>query len=101
MTGPLVMVLAAAAGLFLVGLFGVLARRTIVMQLISLEIMLAGPALAFVAAGAHHGTVTGTGMFILVLALAAAEVALGLAIYLRLRRHGTGSDSDAARGLRG
>ncbi|MFP4044997.1 MAG: NADH-quinone oxidoreductase subunit NuoK [Rhodosalinus sp.] len=94
-------ILAISAGLFAVGLFGVLARRTILMQLISLEIMLAGPALAFVAAGAHHGMVEGTAMFLIVLSLAAAEVALGLAIYLHLRRHESGGDADAATRLRG
>ena len=94
-------ILAISAALFAVGLFGVLARRTILMQLISLEIMLTGPALAFVAVGAHHGTVEGTAMFLIVLALAAAEVALGLAIYLHLRRHEGGGDADAARRLRG
>ena len=97
--------LALSAGLFVTGLFGVLARRTIVLQLISLEIMLTGPALAFVAAGAHHGLAEGTAMFLLVLALAAAEVALGLAIYLHLRRHApeaeAGGDADTARRLRG
>jgi len=92
--------LVLSAGLFLAGLFGVAARRTILMQLISLEVMLAGPALGFVAAGAHHGSVEGSAMFILVLGLAAAEVALGLAIYLHMRR-ATGGDSDAARRLRG
>lgn len=93
--------LAISAGLFLTGLFGVLARRAILVQLLSLEIMLAGPALAFVAAGAHHGVVEGTAMFLLVLCLAAAEVALGLALYLRLRRQGTDGDADAASRLRG
>ena len=93
--------LALSAGLVLTGLFGVLARRTMLVQLIALELMLAGPALAFVAIGAHLGGPEGTAMFVLVLALAAAEVALGLALYLRLRRlRGTG-DADAARGLRG
>jgi len=99
MTG-LTAVLALSAALFATGLFGVLARRTIVMQLLSLEIMLSGPALAFVAAGAHHGLVEGTAMFLLVLALAAAEVAVGLAIYLHLRRN-TGGDADSIRDLRG
>jgi len=98
MTG-LGIVMALSAGLFAVGLFGVLARRTILMQLISLEIMLAGPALAFVAVGAHHGMVEGTAMFLLVLAMAAAEVALGLAIFLQLRRF-RGGDADAADSLR-
>jgi NADH-quinone oxidoreductase subunit K len=94
-------ILALAAGLTFTGLAGVMARRSILMQLISLEVMLTGPALAFVAVGAHHGAVEGVAMFLLVLALAAAEVAIGLAIYLHLRRHASGGDADAARRLRG
>jgi len=98
---PLHALLVLSGGLFLAGLLGVLARRTILMQLIGLEIMLSGPALAFIAAGAHHGTVDGAAMFLLVLALAAAEVAIGLAIYLYLRRHESRGDADIARRLRG
>lgn len=99
--GPLAIVLVLSAGLFAAGLFGLLARRTIIFQLIALEIMLTGPALLFVAAGAHHGLVAGQAMFVLVLALAAAEVALGLALYLRLTRLTGSPDSDAASGLKG
>lgn len=94
-------ILALAAGLFLAGLFGVLARRAILVQLLALELMLAGPALAFVAVGAHYGTAEGGAMFLLTLGLAAAEVAVGLAIYLHLRRRGRGGDSDAAARLKG
>lgn len=97
----LYILLTVSAGLFAAGLFGVLARRTILFQLVSLEIMLTGPALAFIAAGAHHGAVQGQAMFLLVLALAAAEVALGLALYLRIRRVNRSGDSDAANLLRG
>jgi len=92
--------LVLAAGLFSVGLFGVLARRPILFQLLSLEVMLSGPALAFVAAGAFHGDPAGQGMFLLVIVLAAAEVALGLALYLRLRRSTDVTDSDAVNRLR-
>ena len=97
---PLNILLVLSAGLFFAGLFGVAARRTILMQLISLEVMLSGPALGFIAVGAYHGSVEGTGMFLMVLGLAAAEVALGLAIYLHMRR-ATGGDSDLANRLRG
>ena len=93
--------LAIASGLFAAGLFAVLARRGILFQLIGLEVMLSGPALAFVAAGAHHGDAGGQGMFVLVLTLAAAEVAIGLALYLRIRRDAKTDDSDAVSGLRG
>jgi NADH-quinone oxidoreductase subunit K len=94
-------ILLLAAGLFALGLFGVLARRGILFQLVSVEVMLSGPALAFVAAGAHHGDPGGQGMFVLVLALAASEVALGLALYLRIRRAFGDDDSDAVSALGG
>jgi NADH-quinone oxidoreductase subunit K len=90
-----------AAGLFAIGLFGVLARRGIMFQLISLEVALSGPALAFIAAGAYHGDAGGQGMFILTLTLAAAEVAVGLALLLRIRRVAGTDDSDAISGLKG
>jgi NADH-quinone oxidoreductase subunit K len=96
----LVASLALATGLFAVGLFGLMVRRGILMQIIALEVMLTGPALAFVAAGAHHGDPGGQGMFVFVLVLAAAEVALGLALYLRLGRVADTADSDSVRALR-
>jgi NADH-quinone oxidoreductase subunit K len=89
-----------SAGLFAIGLFGVLSRRAILFQLLSLEVMLSGPGLAFVAAGAWHGDPQGQGMFIFVLILAAAEVAIGLALYLRLRRLADAADSDTISILR-
>jgi NADH-quinone oxidoreductase subunit K len=93
--------LLVAAGLFAVGLFGVLARRDIMFQLIALEVALCGPALAFIAVGAFRGDAAGQGMFVLTLTLAAAEVPIGLALLLRIRRMvGTG-DSDAVSGLKG
>lgn len=94
-------ILALSVALTAVGLFGLLARRTILFQLLSLEVMLTGPALAFIAAGAHHGVADGQAMFVLVLVIAAAEVAVGLALYLRLRRGTGSSDSDAISGLKG
>ncbi len=96
----LILALLLAAGLFAVGLFGVLARRAILFQLLSLEVMLSGPALAFVAAGTWHGDAGGQGMFVFVLVLATAEVALGLSLYLRLRRCVDVLDSDSVSGLR-
>lgn len=90
-----------AAGLFAVGVFGVLARRSILFQLISLEVALSGPALAFVAAGAHHGDPAGQDMFVFVLTLAAAEVAVGLALFLRIRRAQGDDNSDDVSELKG
>jgi NADH-quinone oxidoreductase subunit K len=100
MSGFLTPALVIAAGLFAVGLWGLVARRGVLFQIIALEIMLTGPALAFVAAGAHHGDPGGQGMFVFVLVLAAAEVALGLALYLRLSRYADTTDADTIRELR-
>ena len=97
--GTLTLLLLVSGGLFAVGLFGLLARRAILFQLISLELMLAGPALGFVAGGAFHGGQTGQAMFVLILILAAAEVALGLALYLALSRVADTGDSDTIREL--
>lgn len=96
----LLVLLAISTGLFAVGLFGLLARSGIFFQLLSLEIMLAAPALTFVAAGSYHGDAAGQAMFILILALAASEAALGLAIYLRLARSPDGADADVLKELR-
>ena len=93
--------LLVAAGLFAVGLFGVLARRDIMFQLIALEVALCGPALAFIAVGAFHGDAAGQGMFVLTLTLAAAEVPIGLALLLRIRRMAGTGNSDAVSGLKG
>ncbi|KAB7643756.1 NADH-quinone oxidoreductase subunit NuoK [Polymorphobacter fuscus] len=93
--------LAIAAALFAIGLFGVMARRGVLFQLLSLEIMLSGPALAFVAAGSARGDPQGQGMFILILVLAAAEVAIGLSLYLRLSRIADVTDSDSISDLQG
>ncbi|MEO0983843.1 MAG: NADH-quinone oxidoreductase subunit K [Pseudomonadota bacterium] len=94
----LIALLAASGGLFVAGAFGLVSRRGVLFQLISIEIMLGAPALAFIAAGAYHGNAAGQGMYVLVLALAAAEAALGLALYVRLRRgaaaEGSVGDSD-------
>jgi NADH-quinone oxidoreductase subunit K len=91
--------LALAAMLFAVGAWGVLARRNILVMLISVEVMLNAVMLAFAAFARAHvnlGAATGQplagesgqifGLFII--AVAAAEAAVGLAIvvsYFRLR----------------
>ncbi|MEM1436803.1 MAG: NADH-quinone oxidoreductase subunit NuoK [Pseudomonadota bacterium] len=79
-------VLLLAATLFLIGLTGVMVRRNVLFILMSLELMLNGCGLAFVAAGARWGEADGQVMYMLVLALAAAEAVLALALTLQLRR---------------
>ncbi len=89
--------LIVAAVLFVIGLAGVLARRNLLMILLSVEIMLNAAGLAFVVAGAHWGQPDGQIMFLFILAMAAAEIAVGLALVLRIARRLGTTDADAVR----
>jgi len=90
-----------AAGLFALGLFGVLLRRNLLFILLSIEVMLNAAGLAFVTAGARWGQADGQVFFLFVLAMAAAEVAVGLALVLRLQRGADTIDVDVASRMRG
>ncbi len=89
-----------ALALFLLGLLGLLARRSLVFVLMSVEIMLNAAGLLFIAAGMRWATPDGQIMFIAVLNLAGAELAVGLVLLLRLRGRLTTLDGDAATLLR-
>ncbi|MDP6959578.1 MAG: NADH-quinone oxidoreductase subunit NuoK [Planctomycetota bacterium] len=79
-----------SAAMFTVGSYGVLARRNILIMLMSVELMLNGVNIALLAfARMHAGTVGaeyGQVFFLMVMAVAAAEVAVGLAILISLFR---------------
>lgn len=90
-----------AGTLFTLGLAGVLARRSLIFVLMSLEIMLNAAGLAFVAAGARWNQAGGQVMFLFILAMAAAEVSVGLALLLRIYHRFKSLDSDMASELRG
>ncbi|MGD8393902.1 MAG: NADH-quinone oxidoreductase subunit NuoK [Candidatus Eiseniibacteriota bacterium] len=96
---PLSHVLLLATALFAVGLTGVLVRRNVLLMLVSIEIMLNGAGLAFIAAGAAWSAADGQIMFLFILAVAAAEVSVGLALVLRLSHHVRSLDADGAREL--
>lgn len=100
-TIPLEQVLLLSAVLFVLGLTGVLVRRNVIFQLMSLEIMMNSTGLAFVAAGTRWAAVDGQIMYMLVLSLAAAEVAVGLGLVLQLERRFGHLDIDAASALKG
>ncbi len=87
--------------LFLIGLLGVMIRRNLLFVLMSLEIMLNGAALAFIAAASKWQQADGQVMVILIVTATAAEVGVGLSLVLRLyHRFGT-IDSDEISSMRG
>lgn len=98
---PLSYGLILAGILFALGLAGLLMRRNLLFILISIEIMLNGAGVAFVAAGSRWAQPDGQIMFLFILAAAAAEVAVGLALLLRFYRQHNTLDADAASGMRG
>lgn len=92
---------ALSALIFGVGLFGVITRRNAVIVLMSLELMLNGANLAFVAFSRHHANLQGQVFTFFVIAVAAAEAAVALAILIALFRLKGGIDLEDASELKG
>lgn len=78
--------IALSALIFAVGLFGVITRRNTVIILMSLELMLNGANLAFVAFSRHWHNLQGQVFVFFVITVAAAEAAVALAIIIALSR---------------
>jgi NADH-quinone oxidoreductase subunit K len=90
-----------ASVMFLMGLFGALFRRNLIMVMMSIELMLNAVNLVFVAAGRSIGNVDGQVMVLFVITVAACEAAVGLAMVIALfRKYGT-VNTDILRLLRG
>ena len=68
--------LLVASGLFAIGLIGVLVRRNLLFQLLSIEIMLNAVNVALAAFARHHGGLDGQILVFFVMAVAAAEAAV-------------------------
>lgn len=90
-----------AAVLFVIGALGVMVRRNIVFVLMSIEIMLNGAAIAFVAAGARWNQPDGQVLVIFILVTAASEVAVALALLLRIYHLWKNVDADEVSLLKG
>lgn len=78
--------LVVSAMLFCLGLFGVLARRNLLVIYMSLELMLNASNLALVAFSRFNANLNGQVMVFFIITVAAAEVAVGLALIVALYR---------------
>ena len=76
-----------SAILFSIGAYGVLARRNLLLMLMSIELMLNGVNVALVAAARYHGNLEGHVFVMMVMGVAAAEVGVGLALLIALFRN--------------
>ncbi len=85
---PLWMYLVVAAGLFSIGLFGVLARRNAIAILMSIELMLNAVNINLVAFWRYKTPVdlSGQAFAAFVFVVAAAEAAVGLALIISIYR---------------
>ncbi len=87
--------------LFVIGVYGVLVRKNLLIVLMCLELMLNSVNLAFVAFSKIHGDMTGHVFMIMSLTVAAAEVAVGLALVVSIYDHKKSLDVDLIKVLRG
>ena len=102
MDGPEVTWYLALAGLlFVTGTLGVLVRRSPLIILLSVEIMLNGANLALIAFSRQLGTEDGQIFAISVMAIAASEVVVGLGLIVAMGRRNIDLDVDKLRTLRG
>ena len=102
MRGPDVTWYLAVAGvLFATGSLGVLLRRSPLIVLLSLEIMLNSANLALIAFARLHGGHDGQIFALAVMAVAASEVVVGLGLIVAIARKRLDLDVDRLRVLRG
>ena len=102
MHGPEVTWYLVLAGLlFVTGALGVLIRRSPLIILLSVEIMLNGANLALIAFARQLGTEDGQIFAIAVMAIAASEVVVGLGMIVAMGRRNIELDVDKLRTLRG
>ena len=87
--------------LFATGALGVLLRRSPLIVLLSLEIMLNAGNLALVAFARFYGQADGQMFALAVMAVAASEVVVGLGLIVAIARRRLDLDVDRLRVLRG
>jgi NADH-quinone oxidoreductase subunit K len=93
--------LVLSAALFAVGAYGVLARRNLLIILMSVELMLNGVNVALLAFARQWGSAAGQVLVLMVMAVAAAEVAVGLAIVISVFRNRKTIDTGDLNTLKG
>ncbi len=93
--------LAVSALIFTIGAAGVLTRRSPLVILLCLELMLNAANLALIAFARMHGDPDGQIFAIIVMVVAACEVTIGLGIIVAMHRRRLPIDVDELRELQG
>ena len=87
---PVGTIVGLSAVLFGIGVFGFLARRNIILMLISVEVMLNAVNLSLAGFSRHFEDPRGQVLALFVIAVAAAEAAVGLGLLIALNRNKPG-----------
>jgi NADH:ubiquinone oxidoreductase subunit K len=101
---PLTSYLLVSALMFSIGLAGALTRRSAILVLIGIELMLNAANLNFIGFwryGPDPAALTGTMFAIFSIGVAAAEAAVGLGIILAVYRHSKTTDLDQMNSMKG
>lgn len=93
--------LVLSAALFALGAYGALARRNLLIVLMSIELMLNGVNVALLAFARLAGDSAGHVFVLIVMGVAAAEVSVGLAILIAVFRSRRTVDASDLRSLQG
>ncbi len=94
-------VLILAAVTFILGLACIAARRSLIMTLIGIEVMMNAAAIAFVASGLRWHQLEGQAFVLFIIGVAATEVSVGLALVMGAYRRSGSADTDAYKSLKG
>lgn len=92
--------LALSAVIFCIGAAGLLARRSPLVMLLCLELMLNAANLALIAFARMHADASGQIFALIVMAVAACEVVIGLGLIVAIYRNRLAIDIDAFTELR-
>ncbi len=84
---PLNWYLMLSAVVFMIGVFGFLARRNIIIMFLSIELMLNGVNISLVSFSHYLQDMRGQILVFFIITVAAAEAAIGLALILALFRN--------------
>lgn len=90
-----------SAILFVLGVTGVLVRRSPLVMLMSIELMWGAAALLFLAFGRMFGLMDAHVFTFMIIVVGAAEAAIGLALIVLIFRAREAADVDEVRALRG
>ena len=98
---PLTHFLLLGAVLFATGVYGVIARRNLLIILMSVEVMLNGVNVAILAFARMYANTAGHVFVLMVMGVAAAEVSVGLAILIAVFRNRKTVDTGDLKSLQG